>query len=144
MRLSRTILMGLLVCGAFAACQDKVPDNVVAGCYGYTKGRDTVKMSMQIRGKEVSGDLTYNLYEKDKNVGSIAGELIGDTVLVDYTFNSEGSKSVRQVAFLKKGDQLTEGYGDVAEQNGKTVFKDRSKLKFAGIIVLSKDSCSKY
>jgi hypothetical protein len=136
--------MGLMVCGAFAACQDKVADNVVAGCYGYTKGRDTVMMSMQIRGKEVSGDLTYKLFEKDHNVGSIAGELIGDTVLVDYTFNSEGSKSVRQVAFLKRGDQLTEGYGDVEEQNGKMVFKDRSKLKFSSMIVLNKDSCSKF
>jgi hypothetical protein len=144
MKVSIKVWMGLSLCAALAACQDKVPDNVVAGCYAYTKGRDTVMMSMQIRGKEVSGDLTYNLYEKDRNVGSIAGELIGDTVLVDYTFNSEGSKSVRQVAFLKKGDQLTEGFGDVAEQGGKMVFKDRSKLQFSSMIVLKKDSCSKF
>nr|WP_314895499.1 hypothetical protein [uncultured Flavobacterium sp.] len=55
---------------------------------------------------------------------------------------SEGVFSVRQVAFLKKGDSYVEGYGDVVDDNkGKVTFKDTKQLKFEGNIVLSKVDC---
>ncbi|MFV7234199.1 hypothetical protein [Flavobacterium sp. ZB4R12] len=51
---------------------------------------------------------------------------------------SEGIATVRQVAFLKKGDSYVEGYGDVVDDNkGKVTFKDTKQLKFDGNTVLS-------
>jgi hypothetical protein len=120
--------------------------NVQAGtqqfCYSYIKDKDTATLKIMNSGTITTGELSYNLYEKDKNNGIVEGELHGDTLLAEYTFNSEGKESVRQVAFLKKGNQLLEGFGDVVEgKNGKMMFKDTSKLTFGQSIVFTKVDC---
>ena len=68
----------------------------------------------------------------------------GDTLVADYTFNSEGIESVRQVAFLKKGDQLLEGYGDVEQKDNKTVFKNISTLSFGQSTIFNKTDCKQH
>jgi hypothetical protein len=65
----------------------------------------------------------------------------GDTLLADYFFLSEGTRSIRQVAFLKRGNSLLEGYGNIEEQNGKTVFKKDKGLSFGNGIILEKGTC---
>ena len=141
---------------SFTACQseksgqndtDKVATdtNIVkvgeTSCYTFIKNRDTAKLTYMSTNGITTGELSYNLFEKDKNKGIIEGELHGDTLLADYTFNSEGKESVRQVAFLKKGNQLIEGFGDVEEKNGKTVFKNTATLTFGNSIVFEKVDC---
>ncbi|MBC7747549.1 MAG: hypothetical protein H7Z76_03040 [Methylotenera sp.] len=100
--------------------------------------KDTIVINLTIKGNQIlSGKLIYNFYEKDKNEGTLIGELKGDTLLADYTFMSEGISSVRQVVFLKKGNTYIEGYGDVVEEaSGKVIFKDRKQLKFDGKSIL--------
>lgn len=119
--------------------------DIVAGtqqyCYSYIKDRDTAKITLMSSGPITTGELSYNLFEKDKNNGIFEGELHGDTLIAEYTFNSEGKESIRQVAFLKKGDQLLEGFGDVEEKNGKTMFKNTTNLKFGEALVFSKVDC---
>ena len=66
----------------------------------------------------------------------------GDTLLADYTFQSEGTESVRQVAFLKKGDGFVEGYGDVEDQGGKMVFKNTAMLDFGSGTAFTKVPCA--
>ncbi|WP_157960809.1 hypothetical protein [Nubsella zeaxanthinifaciens] len=110
-------------------------------CYSYIKGKDTAMLTLLTTGKVSTGELEYKWFEKDKNIGTIEGEMHGDTLLASYTFNSEGQQSVRQVAFLKKGDQLLEGTGDVADMNGKVQFKDLSKLSFGKSVVFQKVAC---
>lgn len=141
---------------SFAACQSEnasedktdkvaVDTNVVkigeTSCYAYIKNRDTAKLTFMSTNGITTGELSYNLYEKDKNKGIVEGEMRGDTLFVDYTFNSEGKESVRQVAFLKKGNQLIEGFGDVEEKNGKMIFKNTSKLTFGDAMVFEKVDC---
>jgi hypothetical protein len=103
--------------------------------------KDTILMNLTMKGNQIlSGKLIYNFYEKDKNEGTLIGELKGDTLLADYTFMSEGISSVRQVVFLKKGNTYIEGYGDVVEEaSGKVVFKDRKQLKFDGKSILYRE-----
>lgn len=140
----------------FTACQNNnseknkansnaVNTNIVLAtmqyCYTYIKNKDTATLTMISSGPITTGELKYNLYEKDKNTGIFEGELRGDTLIAEYTFNSEGTESVRQVAFLKKGNQLIEGFGDVEEKNGKMMFKDTSKLTFGQSIVFNKVDC---
>ncbi len=103
--------------------------------------KDSILMNLTMKGNQIlSGKLIYNFYEKDKNEGTLIGELKGDTLLADYTFMSEGISSVRQVVFLKKGNTYIEGYGDVVEEaSGKVVFKDRKQLKFDGKSILYRE-----
>lgn len=112
-----------------------------AACFTQATDKDTVWLHLVTRDGEVSGDLQYNLFEKDKNSGTIKGVLKGDTLFADYTFSSEGTTSVRQVAFLKKGDGYTEGYGMPAEKNGKTVFK-KGTLRFSDSLLLHRVDCN--
>lgn len=110
-------------------------------CYEYIKNKDTAKITMMSSGPITTGELSYSLFEKDKNKGIFEGELHGDTLIAEYTFNSEGKESIRQVAFLKKGDQLLEGFGDVEERNGKMMFKNIANLKFGEALVFDKTEC---
>jgi hypothetical protein len=112
-------------------------------CYRAILKKDTVSLTLNIKnGQLSSGNLNYNFYEKDKNEGTLVGELKGDTLYADYTFMSEGTSSVREVVFLKKDDSYIEGFGDVVDDNkGKVTFKGKKKLQFDGSIVLSKVDC---
>jgi len=122
----RIIALALILSGTLlTACQNKPVSNVeidslaeqkratgdVQECYSYTKNRDTVSLTLNQVGSAVTGNLTYKIYEKDKNVGRVVGSIKGDTILLDYTFASEGTTSTRPVAFLKQNDQLIEGFG---------------------------------
>jgi len=113
----------------------------ISQCYIYTKNRDTAKLKINTENDELTGDLSYNLFEKDSNKGTISGEIKGDTILAEYIFDSEGMRSTREIVFLKRDGKLYEGFGEVEEKNGKTVFKNRAKLKFGDAIVFSLTNC---
>lgn len=85
----------------------------VSNCYRYIKGRDTVFLKVERFPNVVTGRLIYALYEKDRNTGDIEGKMMGDTLVADYHFMSEGTMSNRQVVFLIQGETATEGYGDL-------------------------------
>lgn len=110
-------------------------------CFLYAKNRDTASLKLNTNGAVISGDLSYSLFEKDKNTGKIEGIVKGDTLIANYTFKSEGSESVREVVWLKQGGKLIEGFGDVEEVNGKVKFKHISKLKFGDAMEFSKTDC---
>lgn len=68
-------------------------------CYIYTSSKDTVNLYLQIVGNCITGDLSYNYFEKDKNVGTLTGFMKRDTLFAEYKFISEGNESVREVFF---------------------------------------------
>lgn len=112
-------------------------------CYRVILKKDTISLTLNIKNGQISsGNLSYNFYEKDKSEGTLVGEMKGDTLYADYTFMSEGTSSVREVAFLKKGDAYVEGFGAVVDHNkGKVTFKDKKQLQFDGNVMLSKVDC---
>ncbi|UKT62532.1 hypothetical protein [Pedobacter mucosus] len=110
-------------------------------CFLYINKMDTATLSLNAADKHITGTLSYNLFEKDKNNGVISGIVKGDTIIADYAFQSEGQNTIRQVVWLRKGDQLIEGFGDIAEVNGKTIFKKISDLKFEQSMVFEKTEC---
>ncbi|MDP5199950.1 hypothetical protein [Flavobacterium sp. DG2-3] len=111
-------------------------------CYAWRANGSVIEMSFNVNShQEVNGTLSYNLVGKDKNEGSLIGNMKGDTLVADYTFNSEGVSSVREVVFLQKDGTFIEGYGDVVEANNKVSFKDKSKLKFDQKNTLVKVDC---
>ena len=126
--------------------QKKAPGNTgiatkPAYCYSYVNNKDSVTMNIDINDNTATGELEYRLYEKDSNTGTIQGIIKGDTLFAEYSFISEGISSVREVAFLKKGNNWVEGFGDVEENNGKMIFKDISALQFNSNIVLAEVPC---
>jgi hypothetical protein len=116
----------------------QIPDTQ---CYASMNGRDTVLLKLQKLPNAATGSLTYKLFEKDTNKGTVDGKLRGDTLIADYVFMSEGKKSVRQVAFLIRDSVATEGYGEMEEKNGKMVFKNMAAIDFSKGIKLQKITC---
>lgn len=111
-------------------------------CYASSTDGNVIEMSFNVNShQEVNGKLSYNLTGKDKNEGTLIGNMKGDTLIADYTFSSEGVSSVREVAFLQKDGTLIEGFGDVISTNDKVTFKDKSKLKFDAKNTLTKVDC---
>lgn len=162
MKLSKLILAGLVIISASCTNENKTgqvtdtsqiiaadttftvtqPKESSSDCYVYVKNRDTASLKINRAGEELTGDLDYNLFEKDRNKGTIAGEMKGDTIIAEYTFDAEGMRSVREVIFVKKDDgNIYEGTGEVMEKGGKMVFKDRGALKFDPTIVFTKTNC---
>ncbi|WP_316800192.1 hypothetical protein [Pedobacter frigidisoli] len=116
-------------------------DTHVTDCYIYAKSRDTATLTIATLDGKVSGNLMYKLSEKDINNGTIEGVVKGDTIIADYTFNSEGMESKRQVVWLKRDNKLIEGFGEQEEAGNTAKFKNNSSLKFAGSIEFSKVDC---
>lgn len=109
----------------------------LTGCYSYTRNRDTIWMNIVQDGNKIAGSLVYNIFEKDRNNGKITGDIMGDTILVNYTFNSEGMSSVRQLIFLHTANTLQEGYGEMEDKNNRMQFKQPAMIGFKGPVLQS-------
>ena len=152
--MNHRIFVSLFLAGLFAACtnNNQSTENhtdstttqtpvMVDGCYAFSAAKDTIWLHLQPQAQAVTGTLNYRFFEKDSNNGTIQGVMQGDTLFADYTFASEGVTSVREVAFMKKDNGFVEGYGETEEKDGKTVFKNRSALKFDSQTKLSPVAC---
>ncbi|RYZ45047.1 MAG: hypothetical protein EOP49_25985 [Sphingobacteriales bacterium] len=120
---------------------NQTPEQGLKQCYASLTTNDTVVLSFVVADTMVTGDLLYQFNEKDRNTGSIKGVLKGDTLIADYSFMSEGIKSVRQVVFLKQGDEMIEGFGYVAEDKGRMFYKDLKTLTFDKSVILKSVNC---
>lgn len=116
MNLTATLLLILII--ALHSCTKtseerqennvETPNGDLEGCYAFMNNNDSILMHLQFNGKEVTGSLLYNFYEKDGNDGSLLGEVHGDTIFAMYSFESEGVTSSREVAYLKRGNDYVE------------------------------------
>ena len=120
--------------------KEETPTPLDLGCYVFDDGKNTVSLKITENGKEIKGNLTYALSEKDKNSGNFTGELQEGILIANYTFKSEGKESIRQVAFKVNGDKLIEGYGEL--NNDGTAFKDLNNISFTSKMPLTKTDCN--
>ena len=108
--------------------QSAGPD--IDGCYVSFYKRDSSTLSIKVNNGEVTGSLEYKIFEKDKNSGVISGTYKDSLIVADYTFQSEGVSSTREVVFKVANGELIEGFGEI-EMNGNVAkFKDISQLKY--------------
>ncbi len=113
-------------------------------CYRYIKNRDTISMSLQQTNQVITGELFYNFFEKDKSRGKVSGIKNGDTLLLIYNFEAEGTTSERELAFLDKGGKLVQGVGAEVEKDGSMIFRDKKQIKYdEGALVLTQTDCEK-
>ncbi|WP_207534799.1 hypothetical protein [Desertivirga arenae] len=121
----------------------KVEDEPLKGCYIGVLKRDTFQLAITaVNESNVEGSLLYNFFEKDRSRGTFTGTFINDVLLADYTFQSEGATSQRQVIFKKTAKGFIEGYGNIKSEGGKDVFVDTAAVKFDQSIELTRtDAC---
>lgn len=116
-------------------------DSLSSGCYSQIIKRDTSFLQLEAKDSLINGSLSYNLYEKDRNSGTVQGELAGDTIKAWYLFKSEGVVSVRQIMWKVNGDELWPATGEVTQRNDTTVFAQPGKLKFDNTRPFKKTAC---
>jgi hypothetical protein len=106
----------------------------------YDQNNTRIELTLQLIKKKASRTIEYALAKKDRNTGTFEGTFENNILIADYTFQSEGKKSVRQIAFQLQDDQLVEGYGEVTADGTK--FIDISKIRFNSIMPLTKTNCN--
>lgn len=101
-------------------------------CYKYESSRDTIMLQLKrtAMDDEVSGTLSYNYMERPKSNGTFKGKIVGDTIFADYSFDLNGTTSVRELIFVKKDSSLVEGFGETEKVNGKTKFKPDAIMSY--------------
>jgi len=125
-------------CGSPSASEkidDKAVESETTACYRYATDKDTVTLQLSTVGNHVTGELVYDWAQKDRNSGTLNGEVRGDTLVTDYIFQSEGMESVREEVFLKKDGNIHIGYGEAEERGDKWVYSDHAQLKFDEIVL---------
>ena len=118
-----------------------VTDDSIAGCYVMKTGKDVYTLVVESKdGKNVTGKVAFNNFEKDSSSGSFTGTLEGNILLGNYLFDSEGMSSNRQLAFKLVDGNLIEGFGDVKFEADKEVFKDISTVTYNPQFTFGKSS----
>src|SRR5690606_32244925 len=110
-------------------------------CFTLQNEKDTVALSLMLLGNHVAGKLMYHYFEKDRNVGTLIGEMKGDTVFAEYTFMSEGKESKRHVSFLIRDNEAVEGFAPLNQNIGEPDFSNHSRIQFDNKFVLQKTEC---
>ena len=100
------------------------------GCYVARSEVDSAILKMDVNGNKVTGELSYDYFEKDKNRGMFEGVIIDSFIIADYTFQSEGVVSVREVVFKIQGHTLFEGFGDISMFGDTARFKNKAGLNY--------------
>lgn len=114
---------------------------VIEGCYEMTMKRDTATMQLSVRDTLITGKLNYRFYKKDWAEGFLNGVIRNDLIIADYTFNSEGMTTLREVIFRIHDNALWQGVGDLTEKNGKVVYLNRDNIQYNSIYPFVKVDC---
>ena len=112
-------------------------------CYVYDANGSKIILEITNSTNEISGNLDYQLKEKDSNKGTFKGTLTNDILLLNYIFQSEGKESSREIAFKVKDNQLIEGFGEIVTEGTNAKFKDVKTLDFSSTMPLTKTDCAK-
>ncbi len=129
---------------AKAAAEAKMDSAATKTCFVAKDEGDQADLQLRLLSDgKVKGSLVINYAEKGNNNGEIEGEFKGDTLFVDYTFKvgTENPTVYKNpLAFLKQGEQMILGVGQIETSMGKSYFVkgkpirfDKSKFKFTSV-----------
>lgn len=94
----------------------------IPGCYMKIVGRDTAILMLEKKGKELSGKMLYDNFEKDGSHGTVVGTEDNEIIKLWYEFKSEGIHSVMEVYFKKENGRLLRGIGDMDVKTDTSYF----------------------
>jgi len=107
-----------------------IHDSLLSGCYSQMEGRDTSLLQIDNKNMNINGTLSYNIFQKDRNDGTLQAEITGDILKGWYLFKSEGIISVRQVAWKINGSELWPGTGEMVQKNDTMFFSAPGELQY--------------
>ncbi|NDP28714.1 MAG: hypothetical protein GZ087_15020 [Flavobacterium sp.] len=137
----------LLVCIGFESCnknqkaaeatQAVVDKPVSVQCYKALYEKDTIDLKINtLKGEKISGNMEMKLFDMPVKLGKIAGEFRGDTLFVAYTFiqgANEKTTFKNPMAFLKRGNQLILGNGEIETTMGASYFVKGKPIDFENV-----------
>jgi hypothetical protein len=118
-----------------------VKDTTITGCFTQISKRDTAILQLDAKGITITGPLSYNYYQKDRNGGTIQGEISGDQLVGWYLFRSEGVMSMRQVAWKIHHNELWPAIGEMKERNDSMLFVNPDNLRYDSTHPFVKVAC---
>ncbi|WP_111307426.1 hypothetical protein [Confluentibacter sediminis] len=150
----KKLIILCLITSVFISCKNKsetdntretVDTNVPSpflevGCYAYKGHNNSIELKITEMNDMVAGYLNYHLAEKDANTGTFRGIVDDDVLLAEYTFQSEGTTSKREVIFKVINDELIEGYGEMDAEG--THFRNTDHVSFSSTMPLTKTDCN--
>lgn len=121
--------------------QSEVKDTTVVNngpfCFLYAENRDTTYVSLMIDGTKVSGEMTWQPYEKDGARGTLNGTKLdsGELELM-YTYMIEGNNQTETKVMKIDGDRLLIKVGELLDpkNDGNLVYKDVNQASYTEIL----------
>ena len=118
-------------------------------CYKALYENDTIDLKINtLKNGQITGNMEMKVFNRAKKIGKIAGEYRGDTLFAAYTFILEANKQItykNPMAFLKRGNQLILGNGEIETTMGASYFVkgkpidfDKVKYKFSKVDCVDK------
>ena len=111
---------------------EPIESSTLQTCYMQATGKDSVFVTLEDNLGTIIGKMRYKNFEKDSSSGDLVGSQNGDTLKVNYTFQSEGKTSEREIYFLKKGENIIEGIGEQTTVGSKSKYANTAALKYEG------------
>ena len=98
------------------------PMEDVSGCYMKIVERDTAILMLEQKGRDLSGKMIYDNFEKDGSRGVVKGKEEMQILKLWYDFESEGMHSIMEVYFKKDKGRLLRGIGSMDVKTDTTYF----------------------
>lgn len=118
-----------------------ITDSLPSGCYSQIVQRDTSLLQLVNRDSNINGSLSYKIYQKDRNDGTLQADIDGNVISGWYIFKSEGIVSVRQIAWKINRDELWPAIGEVIQRNDTARFAQPDKLRYDSLRPFKKVPC---
>ena len=151
----------LFACVGFQSCKKNENEKVVKTnqiqtekpvsiqCYKALYQQDTIDLKMNtLKNGKITGDMVMKFFNMPVKVGKIAGEFHGDTLFASYTFIQGTNEKItfkNPMAFLKRGNELILGNGEIQTTMGASYFVkgspidfERVKFKFLAVACVDK------
>jgi hypothetical protein len=121
-----------------------IAPNSLSGCYVSQLKQDVYTLILKSTDENtVTGKISFNNFEKDSSSGSFNGTFDNNILLGNYSFDSEGMHSNRQLIFKKVDAGFVEGFGEVKSLGDSEVFADLNKITYEpNLTFVKSDTCT--
>jgi hypothetical protein len=106
-------------------------------CFVYAENKDTTYVSLMIDGTNVTGEMTWQPYEKDGARGTLSGNKTENGELaLNYAYTIEGSNQTETKVMKIDGDRLLIKVGELSDPNndGNLVYKDVTQATYTEVL----------
>ena len=95
---------------------------------------DTLYIRLDILGELVNGVYNWLPAEKDVMKGTFTGTMENGVVTALYTYRAEGKIAKQEILFKLTDRGLLVGTGDLVQDQGVWLFKDKSKAEYGAAV----------